>query len=221
MSAVKDLVEYWNGFYKRGMNANQIVNELLSPLNQYSNKKFGNVYNSVMDAIGEQSTYYPEPYFGFLEKMDPERDVLGLFMNPGSVNHEEVLAWNEEVIRQYTEWEADHFLSECGVMDDPNLVSTSFPACDCFLKDRHQKGCNIWRRKRYLEIRRDFKLSNLRFLHTMEMFPFHSKVWDGRIKDHLEKMADLDFMKITLNAVQDLAIHRKVKCILEIGRAHV
>lgn len=217
MSAVKELVEYWKDFYKRRMNANQIVNELLSPLKEYPNKQFGTVYHSVMDAIGDQSTFYPEPYFGFLEQMDPEHDVLGLFMNPGPVKHEDILEWNEEVIRQYTEWGHNYFLSECGVMDDQNLVPKSFPMCNCFLKDRHEKGCNIWRRKRYLEIRKDFRL-NLRFLHTMEMFPFHSKVWDGRIKSHLKKIADLDFMKLTLNAVQELSIQRKVKCIMAVGQ---
>lgn len=218
MSAIEKLVDFWNSFYNRQLDGEQIVEELLSPLKEIPNNRYGTVYHSVMDAIGDQSIYYPEPYFGFIDQMDANRDVLALFMNPGSVDHSQALEWNEGVIRQYTEWKPEHFLRECGVNDALNTVTGSFPECTCYLKDRHQRGCNIWRRKRFLELRRDFNITDLRFLHTMEMFPFHSKVWDGRIKNHLTKMSNLEFMKLTLNAVQEIATQRRVKCILAVGK---
>lgn len=217
MGAVERLVDYWNAFYLDKTNGEQIVKELLGPLKEIPlrSRKFGTVYDSVTDAIGDQIGFYPEAYFGFLND-DIREDVLGLFMNPGAVDRA-TAEWNDEVVRQYTEWKPEKYLEECGVHDAAEASPRS-GTCGCYLSDRNEDGCR-WRRERYGELRTRFGLSGFRYLHSMELFPFHSRKFDKRIKDHLLKMVDMPFIQLTLQAVREISEQNRVRAIVGIGKA--
>lgn len=220
MSALQEFILFWREFYSKRLDPSEVVEELLGDLRNYSIKsaKFDTVYDSVMDAIGDQVSYYPEPYFGFFGEgnVDTSPDVLALFMNPGEIK-DATSSWNEETIKQYTERSSEYFLQECGVKDQGQVGGKVFPPCTCYLKEKGEKGCNDWRRKRYKEIREDLGLKDLRFLHSMEIFPFHSKNYDNRIKGHLKKIAKLPFMQLALHAIKEIASQNKVKAIMAVG----
>ncbi|MGG4070867.1 hypothetical protein, partial [Bacillus tropicus] len=163
MTATDEMVRYWNELYCSCPNGERIVEELLGPLKKIQLRRgdFDTAYDSVMSAIGDQDIYFPEAYFGFLNS-DIREDVLGLFMNPGAVKHA-TESWNNEVIRQYTEWEPANYLGECGALTETSPVSKN-KKCSCYLNTRHKSGCR-WRKERYDELRTNFGLNDFRFLH--------------------------------------------------------
>ncbi|SDP02511.1 hypothetical protein SAMN04487897_13134 [Paenibacillus sp. yr247] len=146
MTATDEMVQYWNELYRGRPNGERIVEELLGPLKKIQLRRgdFDTAYDSVMSAIGDQDIYFPEAYFGFINR-DIRADVLGLFMNPGAVKHA-TESWNNEIIRQYTEWEPVNYFGECGAQTETSPVSKN-KKCSCYLNTRHKSGCR-WRRDR-------------------------------------------------------------------------
>jgi hypothetical protein len=213
MSALQGFITFWKEFYSRRPDPAAAVQELLGDVKEL----YPVAFDSMMEAIGDQAQYYPEHFYGFFgeENVDTSNDVLGLFMNPGPVT-DATSSWNDEVVKQYIGRTPDYFLQECGVKDKDTNTS-GFPSCTCHLRDKGENGCNEWRRKRFREIRQDLGFKDLRFLHSMELFPYHSQNFDSRITGHLEKIVNLPFMQLALNAVKEMAVHNKVRAIIAVG----
>lgn len=224
MSSVVMFNHFWEDFFKRQPSPEEAIEELLGPLREFKlsrKNKYSSVFESVMDAIDDQKIYYPEPYFGFIGKgTDTSNDALGLFMNPGKARNPTVF-WNDEVVKQYLEMTPLSMLQECGVSDMGNFGSKPFTPCKCYMKEKEESGCNSWRRRRYYELRVDIGKksadANIRFLHSQEIFPFHSKNFDSRIKSHLEAIYTLPFMRLALDAIKEIAEQNTVKYIFAIG----
>lgn len=142
-----------------------------------------------------QIGFYPEPYYGYFSE-DMSNDVLLLLLNPGLVSEtkpEEIKRKNDRIKKRYAEpWNKQ----------------------DYFEEEERLKSVEKWRSTRFNQSKNI--VGEFDFLHTMEFFPFHSKNFPGELTK--EWVYNLNSTNLSFHALKDIAISKKVKHILSVGK---
>ncbi len=153
-----------------------------------------------------QLNYVAEPFYGYFDE-DMDKDALLLLINPGEVDEKKgycsIDKFNEFHRERYLHWTKKEYFEEKER-----------------LKEIHPSG-NRWREKRKKDINRIIKSKDpseeIRFLHTMEFFPFHSEKFNFASKRNMEWMCKSKSSNLIFKAIKYIAEQHKLKYIFGIG----
>lgn len=144
--------------------------------------------------------HYPEPYYGLWDDYLQEDGIL-LLINPGEVrfDDETVHRINQGVQHRFRFWTKDDYLNH----DKNNRTNL------------HDVGLQ-WRMKRQAQAER-IVAQSVRFLHTIEYFPYHSKRWNTLTTEEKKCISTLPIVNLAVKAIIDIAQHKKARFIFGIG----
>lgn len=148
--------------------------------------------------------FLPEPFYGYFHETDNlQDDVLLLLINPGEVPDDDLTArypadsisasralWNKDTISRHLSWTSQDF---------------------------YDKEPIKWREERRKGIERILD-QNVRFLHTIEFFPFHSRDWTVDVQSQQKWIYELKSTKLSLGAIRDLAKEKQLKAIVGLNK---
>ena len=185
---VKELENYWRVFFNS--NNENYLEEMPKELLEHFNLE-----------------YLPEPYYGYLTE-DMSEDVVLLLLNPGAVDlkvqeqffnakeseHLVQLA-NAYVVNRHLDWSKEDYLKQ---------EQVNYPGRD-------------WRRKKLLQCEK-LVGHNIPFLHTIELFPYHSKNWNMKKSLKQDWLYNLKSTHLFVNSVEEIAKNKLSKYVFGIGK---
>jgi len=187
VNPVDQLVSHWKEIY----NSNSPEKELLL--------HDGEVPKEITHYF--QFELYPEPFYGYLNDV-LSNDALLLLINPGEFkgNAEEISRLNSFTKERYTIWTKREYLNE------KDLLRKIAP-----------KSIE-WRNRKKKQVERVIpNPKKVNFLHTMELFPYHSKNWTGLSERAKSWMLNTKTTKLNFEAIKYLTVARKINNIIGIG----
>ena len=167
----------------------------------HQNERWSEVPKNIFNRF--DLTYYPEPFYGYLDR-DCSEDALLLLINPGEVPDSDLVSrypspggdkeaskalWNADVRQRYLGWTPEQF---------------------------HAKEPIGWRETRRKQAQ-TIVGERVPFLHTIEFFPFHSKNWTVHLNEQRSWIYNLESTRHSLGAIRHMAETKKVKFIFGIG----
>lgn len=147
-----------------------------------------------------QFDVYPEPFYGYLNE-DISKDGLLLLINPGEFNgtKDEINKLNEFIKERYTLWSKEQYKNEKVLLGKVNSKSFN------------------WRQSKKRQLNRIISPEKIDFLHTMELFPYHSKKWKSLPNDAKEWLFNSKTTKLNFEVIEYLVKNKKVNYVYGIG----
>ncbi|MBB3114507.1 hypothetical protein FHS18_006628 [Paenibacillus phyllosphaerae] len=196
-SAITSLISHWE---------NKFLEQ--TELTQYTS---GPDYSLVPSNIQNLFRYelFPQPFYGYLND-DMSEDIFMPLLNPGPVSEKQVKElfkgldydeakrqWNKVIIERHTKgWTKEKFLDR-------------EKEYDLLLGPSH------WRRKKLEQVQR--VIGGVSFLHTVELFPFHSDRWKAGMVSQEKWFRDMPSTQLAIESIEEIAALRLVKHILGVG----
>jgi hypothetical protein len=187
MNPVNQLVNHWKAIYQSENPLKEII------------KHDGEVPKGIKDNF--QFELYPEPYYGYLNE-DISEDALLLLINPGLYDGtpEEIDSHNAFTKERYSTWTKNEYIKEKHYLGQVNPVSLN------------------WREKKKKQMERVIPHPNkIPFLHTMELFPYHSKSWSGLSSEAKSWLMNNETTRMNFEAIKYIAEHNETRYIIGIG----
>lgn len=190
-SAIKEFNDYWKNFFNQEVrDYNDVFNQMPSSVKQYFDFE-----------------YLPEPFYGYLTE-DMKEDVVLLLLNPGGIDI--------KVQQQFFNSTAPETLIELsnGYVKNRHL---KWSKTDYIKNEQFNYPGREWRRKKLSQCEKIVG-HPIPFLHTVELFPFHSKNWIMKKNIKEDWLYELKSTQLFVNAIEAISKNKSSKYILGIGK---
>jgi hypothetical protein len=187
LNPVEQLVHHWKTIYQSDDPLNEII------------KHDGEIPKQISNHF--QFELYPEPFYGYLSE-DISQDALLLLINPGLYegSPEEIARLNAFTKERYATWTKDEYENEKIYLGNVNPKSYK------------------WREGKRKQMERVIpQPKRVPFLHTMELFPYHSKKWSDLPENAKTWLLNNKTTCMNFEAIKYMAEHNKTKSIIGIG----